>query len=678
MRRALIAAVFAALLAPTSAVTQPTPTYGRVTMPTWSSVPNAVCGTDITTQLQAALTAGGDVVLPACPATSPLLISATLNMPDNTTLRGQGRGRTWLKEADNTNLAPMIQNAGAPGAPGNTLMNTGITIADLSIEGNGANQTAVVGNMCISLLGVSNIGIHHVTVKDCRSTAVQLNGNGAGYAGGTPTTPSFVDDLYVNGIVGPASNSGIGLQVSNRQRNVHVTNTYIANTSGHGVLADASEGTYTNVEIKGTGLGSTGTALACFNNSTNHTTVDSPGGGTAGGQYAWIPCPAAFYTRNAVDVTASNIHATQNQYYGLLILGTRSSSFSAINATNNSLAAVGTWDDVHLDLNVGSGYGENTGIVLSGVRAGANMQSESGETNSLNPPTARYGLFLADGVPASFGDGTIVSGGTGYTVNDALTVVGGTRAIPSLLTVLAAPSGVITKLANRPSNGMGTYTVLPPNPVALSGGTGSGATVNVNWTSGMITGLIVGQTVTAPVRVPAFMPNWSVQTANSGSYNAPGLTHLFSTGVSSGNTAAVNTEEALSTCSYTMPANQLLNVGDMVRISAGGAFSADTNLKNARVRFNGITGRLLNNGQGNAAGQITWGADVWVVKTGPSAQSWSSNGTVPPSGGGGTVSGTMTITDTAPIQILVTGQNAVGGAGTVTCQTMSVDYIRGY
>jgi hypothetical protein len=676
MRRTLIAAVFAALLAPTSALAQPTPTYGQVTMPTWSSVPNAVCGTDITTALQAALTGGGDVVLPACPASNPLLISATLNIPSDTTLRGQGQDRTWLKEPNGANLAPFIQNAGAPGAPANTLENSNITIADLSLDGNGVNQNAVVANMCISLLGVANIGIHHVTVQNCRSTAVQLNGNGAGYnIGDAPTTPSFVDNLYVNGIVGPSGANGIGLQISNRQRNVHVTNSYITRTSYHGILADASEGTYSNIEIKYTGQGSTGAAALCATSPPAPFTVDNPGGGTAGGQFAWTPCAAGFYTRNVTDLTVSNLHVTQGNYYGLLITGTRSSTFSSINATNNSQRAVGVWDDVHLDLSALAGYGEDHGIAMSAVRVGANMQSEINETQSINPPTVRYGLFLANAIPGSFGDATIVNAGTGYSQGDIVTLVGGTNASPAKLNVLQAPSGPITKLSTRPAGDLGVYSVLPANPVALSGGTGTGATLNVVWTAGIVTGLISGQTVTAPVHLPAFAPNWVVQSANSGLFNAPGLTHLFATGASSGNTAAVNTEEALATCSYTMPANQLLNIGDMLHILAGGTMSPDTNSKTMRLRFNGIAGTMVGSAIGSAAGHIRWATDTWIVKTGASAQSYSSNMTLPPSGNAGG-SGTMAITDTAPIQILATGQNATGGAGTVTCQTMSVDYVR--
>jgi hypothetical protein len=662
MRRALIAVLLAALLAPTAAIAQPKPTYGQVTMPTWSSVPNAVCGTDITTALQAALTAGGDVVLPACPASNPLLVSATLNLPDNTTLRGQGIDRTWLKEASAANLIPMIQNAGAAGTPAaNVLLNSNITVADLSIEGNGAAQTSGQLTVCISLLGVANINIHDVVVKDCRSTAVQLNGNGAGYNPGDPgTAPSYIDHLTVNGVVGPTGVvNGTGLQLSNRQRGVHVSNSFITNTAGHGILADASEGTYTNIEIKYTGQGSTGTATRC-----SPVVPDNPGGGTAGGQYTWGPCPTGFFGRNVSDLTVSNLHVTQSLNHGIVLAGVRSSTFTGIVSTNNSLSAPGTWDDVHLDLNSLNGYGEDHGLVMAGVRVGANMQSEQNETNSVNPPTSRYGFSLAAGIPASLGDATIVSGGTGYTTSDTLTVVGGTGTAPRL-NVVGVSGGVITKLNNNPTQGMGSYSVLPTNPVALSGGAGSGATANIAWTSGSVTGLLVGQTLNTPVKLPAFMPGWSVQTVQPGYFR-----RLYFSGTPVSCTcSSTSVADVLQT--YTLPVGVLANVGDTLHVVAAGTYANTTDTKTATLKFNSTA--FAQNGA--AVGANRWMFEMWMSKTGTSTQQYalfggsSANTT-------GLTSGSAAIIETAPVAVTLNGINTTAAtAGSVTLQYMAVDFI---
>ena len=71
---------------------------------------------------------------------------------------------------------------------------------------------------------------------------------------------------------------------------------------------------------------------------------------------------------------------------------------------------------------------------------------------------------------------TITSGGTGYSVNDVITVVGGTGSAASYK-VATVSGGVITALS---SNYDGAYTALPTAPVSVTGGTGSGATLTPN------------------------------------------------------------------------------------------------------------------------------------------------------------------------------------------------------
>jgi hypothetical protein len=70
---------------------------------------------------------------------------------------------------------------------------------------------------------------------------------------------------------------------------------------------------------------------------------------------------------------------------------------------------------------------------------------------------------------------TIVSGGTGYTASDVLTVTGGTGG-STQITVGTVSAGVIqtVTVTSNPQ-----YTVLPTNPVSVTGGTGSGATFNL-------------------------------------------------------------------------------------------------------------------------------------------------------------------------------------------------------
>lgn len=73
---------------------------------------------------------------------------------------------------------------------------------------------------------------------------------------------------------------------------------------------------------------------------------------------------------------------------------------------------------------------------------------------------------------------TKVAGGTGYTANDSLTVTGGGGA--KIIVDTVNGSGVI-QTAHADVAHLGDVTSLPSNPVAVTGGSGSGATFNLNY-----------------------------------------------------------------------------------------------------------------------------------------------------------------------------------------------------
>jgi hypothetical protein len=76
---------------------------------------------------------------------------------------------------------------------------------------------------------------------------------------------------------------------------------------------------------------------------------------------------------------------------------------------------------------------------------------------------------------------TVASGGTGYTVGDTLTVIGGTFTTQATYTVATVSGGVVLTVTRTAGAG---YSVLPTNPVSTTGGTGTGATLNLTWTVG--------------------------------------------------------------------------------------------------------------------------------------------------------------------------------------------------
>lgn len=74
---------------------------------------------------------------------------------------------------------------------------------------------------------------------------------------------------------------------------------------------------------------------------------------------------------------------------------------------------------------------------------------------------------------------TVVAGGTGYTTGDVLTVVGGSHAITTTLQVNSV--GGLGEVLTAIVLVQGSYTALPSNPATTAGGTGTGATFNLNW-----------------------------------------------------------------------------------------------------------------------------------------------------------------------------------------------------
>lgn len=74
---------------------------------------------------------------------------------------------------------------------------------------------------------------------------------------------------------------------------------------------------------------------------------------------------------------------------------------------------------------------------------------------------------------------TLNNRGTGYVVNDVLTLSGGTGSAGQYTVSAVDSNGAIIDLA--PTT-VGSYSVIPSDPVTLTGGTGTGATVSPYWT----------------------------------------------------------------------------------------------------------------------------------------------------------------------------------------------------
>lgn len=144
--------------------------------------------------------------------------------------------------------------------------------------------------------------------------------------------------------------------------------------------------------------------------------------------------------------------------------------------------------------NGGSGYTSPPTVAFAGGGgSGAAATAVLGKAVASGAVTAAGTNFTAPPTVAITGDGTgatadamlgivaaiaITAGGTGYTVGDILTLVGGTSTTTAQLLVTTVAAGVITGVSIQR---VGAYSIIPGSPVAVTGGTGTGATFTPHW-----------------------------------------------------------------------------------------------------------------------------------------------------------------------------------------------------
>lgn len=99
---------------------------------------------------------------------------------------------------------------------------------------------------------------------------------------------------------------------------------------------------------------------------------------------------------------------------------------------------------------------------------------------STTLPSGMNNLFNFATMPNAAVGGVPSAGGSGYTVNDTITLTGGTFTTAAVLRVTAVSAGAVTAVALVTA---GAYTVLPATPTAQgsTSGSGTGATFNVRF-----------------------------------------------------------------------------------------------------------------------------------------------------------------------------------------------------
>lgn len=172
-----------------------------------------------------------------------------------------------------------------------------------------------------------------------------------------------------------------------------------------------------------------------------------------------------FVTNDQIDTVAVNAGGTGYAVDDIVTL----SGGTFLVAATFKVAAVSSGVVTGLSVHNAGSYSVNTGATGIATTGGTG----SGLTVDVTyqtPWSAERSLQQIGAVNA-----TIVTGGTGYTVSDTLTVSGGTGTAATL-TVTSVSSGVITGVDVATH---GEYTVAPTNAVSVTGGTGSGATFNL-------------------------------------------------------------------------------------------------------------------------------------------------------------------------------------------------------
>jgi hypothetical protein len=232
-----------------------------------------------------------------------------------------------------------------------------------------------------------------------------------------------------------------------------LTSVPFANVTGYGTMATQNSNavTITGGTVDNVTIGGTTAAAGTFTTMTANSTAQF---GRASANYAQIVGSA---TGNAVI-------------------------FSTLGSDANVSVAIQPKGTGAIDLAAGSSGVNisNGGTVTALTRTAAGSGYTSFPSIAISAPTTAGGVQATAVVARMYQSGvTIQSGGTGYTVGDTISAVGGTPASTAAqFTVSSVSGGVITAIAqvNQP-----VYTVLPTNPVSVTGGTGTGATLNLTW-----------------------------------------------------------------------------------------------------------------------------------------------------------------------------------------------------
>jgi hypothetical protein len=288
------------------------------------------------------------------------------------------------------------------------------------------------------------------------------------------------------------------------------------------------------VQVTGNATGSRPTISSQGSDSNIGLTISSKGNRSIG-----------FSTNSAQNFEIASVASTVNYpSVGGSVSGS-ASYYSVVGSDTNISALFQSKGTGAIDLAAGSSGVNisNGGTVTAITRTAAGTGYTSVPTVNITAPTTAGGVQAVITIPSIvLASPSLSAGGTGYTVNDVLTLVGGTFTIAATLTVTAVSGGVITAVSITNN---GVYTVAPSIPASVTGGTGTGATFNASF---------------------GINSNFSIGTAGSGYVEQPTVT--FSGGGGSGAAAYATVGSGTtvktigSTLSFSTPSSEVLRIFD--------------------------------------------------------------------------------------------------------------------
>jgi hypothetical protein len=357
----------------------------------------------------------------------------------------------------------------------------------------------------VTFSGTPNVWIDYPagkSVYEDASNNVTLPGTLASTGITTPSVTATTNDLTLSAISTGNLNLNTAGGTQFQIANTASTTNYLATTGSNGgtpalYSAGASGNIGTNIVSKGTGsvafytnggvaqqvVSHTASAVnyvQVTGSSTGNQTVISVQGSDAN-------VPLAIAAKGTGTINLQQTTSIGRSATNWLAINGSSASGNAVQAnifgadTNVSLTLQPKGTGA-IDLAAGSSGVNisNGGTVTAITRTAGGGAYTSVPALAISAPTTAGGVQATATAQVVINNVvSITNGGTGYTVGNVLTVVGGTFPVQSSqLTVATVSAGVITGVT---ITRFGTYSATPTNPVSVTGGSGSGATFTLDY-----------------------------------------------------------------------------------------------------------------------------------------------------------------------------------------------------